>query len=175
MRFPGLRFIYDRKPRIEDDPGALARVEEMRVQDLDQVLLIERGSYLTPWSRRAFISELTENAYALYLVARRGSRVVGYIGMWQVVDEGHITNVAVHPDERGKGYGRLLMEAAMQAAAERGSVRVTLEVRVSNLVAKNLYTSLGFHQVGVRRGYYSDNGEDAYVMVQGEMPGGGMA
>lgn len=173
MRFLGLRFISGRKPAVEDDGSAPVRVDEMRLADLDQVLEIERGSYLTPWSRRAFISELTENAYALYLVGRRGQRIVGYIGMWQVIDEGHITNVAVHPAERGKGYGRALMEAAMGASVERGSVRLTLEVRVSNLVAQGLYRSLGFRQVGLRRGYYTDNGEDAYVMVWGELPGGG--
>jgi len=149
------------------------RIEEMRLQDVDQVLGIERRSYPTPWSRRAFVSELTENAYAHYLVARLGQRVVGYIGMWFVIDEGHITNVAVHPDARNRGVGRQLMQAAMDLARLSGGVRVTLEVRISNAVAQHLYSSLGFQTVGVRRGYYTDNGEDAYIMVWGEMPGEG--
>ncbi len=151
-----------------DEP---VRIEEMRLPDVDQVLQTERKSYATPWSRRAFVSELTENAYAHYLVAKTGQRVVGYIGMWFIIDEGHITNVAVHPDFRGRGVGRMLMQAAMDLAKLSGGLRVTLEVRVSNGVAQHLYETLSFRRVGVRRGYYTDNGEDAYIMVWGAMPG----
>ncbi|MDA8346892.1 MAG: ribosomal protein S18-alanine N-acetyltransferase [Thermaerobacter sp.] len=153
-----------------DEP---VHVEEMRLPDVEQVLVTERKSYATPWSRRAFVSELTENAYAHYLVAKAGQRVVGYCGMWFIVDEGHITNVAVHPDFRGRGVGRMLMQAAMDLARLSGGIRVTLEVRISNTIAQSLYESLGFHRVGVRRGYYTDNGEDAYIMVWGRMPGEG--
>ena len=174
MCCPPLRFTFGRRPpqseSAMDEPVSIA---EMQLGDVDQVLVIERRSYPTPWSRRAFVSELTENAYAHYLVARMGQRIVGYIGMWFVIDEGHITNVAVHPDFRGKGVGRQLMQAAMDLARLQGGVRITLEVRVSNYVAQGLYTSLGYKKVGVRRGYYTDNGEDAYIMVWGEMPGEG--
>jgi ribosomal-protein-alanine N-acetyltransferase len=151
-----------------DEP---VRIEEMRLPDVDQVLQTERKAYTTPWSRRAFVSELTENAYAHYLVAKVGQRVIGYIGMWFIIDEGHITNVAVHPDFRGRGVGRMLMQAAMDLAKLSGGMRVTLEVRVSNAVAQHLYESLAFRRVGVRRGYYTDNGEDAYIMVWGALPG----
>jgi ribosomal-protein-alanine N-acetyltransferase len=99
-------------------------------------------------------------------VARPG-RVVGYAGMWLVIDEAHITTIAVRERERGKGYGELLLESLVEAAIEMGADRVTLEVRVSNEVAQNLYAKYGFKREGVRPRYYSDNNEDAYIMTVG--------
>lgn len=142
----------------------------MQLRDLNDVLQIERHSFPTPWSRRAFVSELTENSYAFYLVARRGGRVVGYLGSWFVLDEAHITNVAVHPDARGQGVGRLLMEQIIERTESRGCRRITLEVRRSNQIAQNLYSSLGFAFKGVREGYYTDTHEDAFVMVREAPP-----
>jgi ribosomal-protein-alanine N-acetyltransferase len=131
---------------------------------IDQVLSIELKSFPTPWSRRAFMFEVTENDFAFYIVAHVNNRVVGYGGMWLVVDEAHITNVAVHPDYRGCGIGRALMLELLRRAAILGAGKVTLEVRVTNLVARNLYKSLGFSDKGVRPKYYSDNNEDAIIM-----------
>lgn len=145
----------------------------MTLHDLDEVLYIERASFTTPWSRRAFITELTENHYALYLVARRGDRVVGYAGMWIILDEAHITNIAVHPACRGQGVGTLLMQAVVERTTARGCRKVTLEVRRSNLVAQHLYERFGFRFQGVRKGYYTDTGEDAFVMVRENGVGSG--
>ena len=139
-------------------------IDPMRVRDLNEVMAIERLSFTTPWSRMAFASELLENERAYYLVARVRGRAVGYVGIWIVADEGHITNVAVHPDYRSRGVGRRLLQAITELAIRKGARRLTLEVRKSNVRAQSLYQSLGFQGVGVRRGYYRDNNEDAIIM-----------
>lgn len=110
------------------------------------------------------MSELLENRRAHYLVVADGRRAVGYIGLWLIAGEGHVTNVAVHPDYRGLGLGRRLMEAMVELCRQHKARRMTLEVRRSNFVAQNLYKSLGFVFCGTRRGYYRDNGEDALIM-----------
>lgn len=141
------------------------QIEPMRVRDLDAVLAIERASFPTPWSRYAYLSELLENDRAYYAVAKaHDRRVAGYIGMWLVIDEGHITTIAVHPLHRGRGIGRQLLEAAEAIARERGALRITLEVRVSNTVAHSLYLKMGYADAGIRPGYYRDNNEDAIIM-----------
>ncbi|MFZ5649502.1 MAG: ribosomal protein S18-alanine N-acetyltransferase [Bacillota bacterium] len=136
----------------------------MLPEHLDQVLSIELKSFPAPWSYRAFQFEVTENDFASYIVAQIDGRIVGYAGMWMVLDEAHITNVAVHPDYRGAGHGRSLMTELLGRAAVLGAVKITLEVRVSNTVARELYKSLGFVERGIRRKYYSDNNEDAIIM-----------
>jgi ribosomal-protein-alanine N-acetyltransferase len=138
----------------------------MTLEDLDEVLEVEQSAFTTPWSRRAFVSELTQNNYAVYLVVKRGRRTIAYGGMWAVLGEAHITNVAVRPEERGRKVGDLLLRSLLIAAEERNCLKATLEVRRSNLVAQNLYRKYGFLERGVRRGYYTDDGEDAFVMVR---------
>jgi ribosomal-protein-alanine N-acetyltransferase len=140
------------------------RFADMEVRHLPAVLEIERRSFPTPWSERAFLSELTQNAYAHYIVALRGLRVVGYGGMWLILDEAHITNLAVHPAERGRGLGERLLTELERRAAAHGCTRMTLEVRPSNLVAQALYRKHGFEPRGRRPGYYSDTREDAIIM-----------
>lgn len=139
-------------------------VDTMTTADLAQVVEIERRSFPTPWSRYAFLSELTQNVYAHYVVARRGGRVLGYAGMWCILDEAHVTNIAVHPDHRGQGLGDRLLTALEERARARGVRRMTLEVRPSNTVAQALYRRHGFVARGRRRGYYSDTHEDALIM-----------
>ncbi|HEX6971582.1 MAG TPA: ribosomal protein S18-alanine N-acetyltransferase [Limnochordia bacterium] len=139
-------------------------IDPMRIRDLSEVLKIERLSFTTPWSRSAFLSELLENDRAYYLVARLGDRPVGYIGVWIVAREGHITNVAVHPDLRRQGVGTCLLEAVAHLCREKGATQLTLEVRRSNAGAQRLYESLGFTSAGIRRAYYRDNDEDAIIM-----------
>lgn len=140
-------------------------VLSMRLSDLDDVVEIERLSFLTPWSRDAFRDELTNNARAEYLVVRNDDgAAVAYGGFWLIFDEAHVTNIAVHPSFRRKGIGRCLMVALMGAALAKGARRMTLEVRVSNRPAQELYRQLGFASAGVRRGYYLDTREDALVM-----------
>ncbi len=139
-------------------------VRPMKSEDIDEVLKIERLCFSTPWSYQAFKSEIEGNHCARYVVAEREGHVIGYGGMWIILDEAHITNVAVHPHYRGKGIGEALMKALINTAAQLKITSMTLEVRVSNKIAQNLYEKLGFMGVGVRKGYYTDNGEDALIM-----------
>lgn len=142
----------------------------MTLMDLDGVMEVEHLSFPTPWPRRAFEQELTENRFARYYVAREGDRVAGYAGCWIVLDEAHVTNVAVHPHDRGQHLGKALMLRLMQEAAAADAPRMTLEVRVTNEVAQNLYRTLGFEAKGRRKAYYSDTGEDALLMWQEDIP-----
>ena len=104
------------------------------------------------------------NSNAYYYVIEVDKRIVGYVGFWKIIDEAHITNVAIHNDYRRLGYGRALINALLNKAKELEIIAVTLEVRVSNLAAISLYERFGFVSSGVRRGYYSDNNEDALIM-----------
>ncbi|WP_442864112.1 ribosomal protein S18-alanine N-acetyltransferase [Anoxybacillus sp. J5B_2022] len=136
----------------------------MTLDDLDGVLAIEKTSFTLPWSREAFYNELVHNRYAKYVVMEHDGRIIGYCGMWVVIDEAHITNVAVLPEYRGKKLGEALMRKMMEIAKQLGAVTMTLEVRVSNNVAQSLYRKLGFLNGGIRKRYYPDNQEDALVM-----------
>ncbi|WP_230980988.1 ribosomal protein S18-alanine N-acetyltransferase [Rossellomorea arthrocnemi] len=136
----------------------------MTVDDLDAVMEIENQSFSIPWSRDAFLNEIEHNHLSTYLVAGDGDKLAGYCGVWLVVDEAHITNVAVLPDYRGRGLGEALMRKIMGIAIEFGARVMTLEVRVSNAPAQHLYRKLGFQDGGIRKRYYSDNQEDALVM-----------
>ncbi|MCA1037829.1 MULTISPECIES: ribosomal protein S18-alanine N-acetyltransferase [Bacillaceae] len=136
----------------------------MAEEDIDQVLVIEHKSFTLPWSRDAFINELTKNQFAVYLVLEDDDAVIGYCGAWIVVDEAHVTNIAVLPEYRGKKLGEALMKKMMEAAKELGAVTMTLEARVTNIAAQSLYRKLGFQNGGIRKNYYTDNQEDAIVM-----------
>lgn len=137
---------------------------EMKEEDIDQVLVIEHASFSTPWSKEAFYNELNKNRFALYLVLEDQGKVVGYCGTWIVIDEAHITNVAMLPEYRGKGLGEAIMKKLIEVAKEKGVKTMTLEVRVSNHVAQSLYRKLGFQDGGIRKNYYTDNQEDGLVM-----------
>ncbi|PLR81867.1 ribosomal-protein-alanine N-acetyltransferase [Bacillus canaveralius] len=136
----------------------------MKEEDIDQVLIIEHESFSTPWSREAFINEIATNQFAVYIVLEDGNQIVGYCGAWIVVDEAHITNVALLPGYRGKKLGEALMLKMFSVAKELGARTMTLEVRVSNDVAQSLYRKLGFQDGAIRKNYYTDNQEDALVM-----------
>jgi ribosomal-protein-alanine N-acetyltransferase len=144
-------------------------VREMQLADLDGVMEIEGQSFPTPWSRRAFWSELTQNIYAHYIVVRIDGVLVGYGGMWVILDEAHVTNVAVHPEYRRLGIGRRIMNELMDRARSRGAARMTLEVRRSNTGAQKLYEELGFVAKGIRKGYYADLKEDAIIMWKDDL------
>lgn len=139
-------------------------VEPMRAGDLDEILDIERASFSMPWSRGAFLYEIEQNRVARCRVVRHGGRLVAYLCLWDIADEIHITNIAVHPQHRRRGIARALMTAVLEEARSQGHQVVVLEVRPSNQEAIGLYDSLGFQVVGRRRGYYYDTGEDALVM-----------
>jgi ribosomal-protein-alanine N-acetyltransferase len=135
----------------------------MTTADLEEVMAIERASFPYPWSSRFFLEEL-QVACARSIIAEADGRIVGYILYWVLPDSVDIHNVAVHGDFRRRGLGRLLLSRMMVDARRQSLLRVTLEVRISNGSAQSLYESLGFINTGLRKGYYSDNGEDALVM-----------
>ncbi|ANU24293.1 ribosomal protein S18-alanine N-acetyltransferase [Planococcus donghaensis] len=137
---------------------------KMTVEDIDAVYEIEKLSFTLPWTKEAFYNEMNINEHAYYVIAETEDGIVGYCGMWLVLDEAHVTNIAIHPDHRGKKLGDGLMEAAIKTAKAQGAVLMTLEARVSNTVAQNLYRKLGFKNGGIRKRYYTDNYEDAIVM-----------
>ena len=136
----------------------------MVIADIDQVVALEVQIFSMPWSRAGFLRELQENVVARYLVLEENQRIVAYGGIWLVIDEAHVTNIAVHPDARGRGYGERIVRALMHLAAETCMGMITLEVRRSNTVAQALYHKVGFHDVGYRKRYYEDNREDALIM-----------
>lgn len=136
----------------------------MRRKHLRQVMRIETACYPRPWSSTLFLSELAQRGSRRYVVAMVGPLVVGYAGMMQVVDEGHITNVAVDPAWWGRGVAAWLLLDQARAAPSLGVVHLTLEVRVGNDRAQALYRRFGFAPVGVRKGYYVETEEDAVIM-----------
>ncbi len=149
-------------------------VDRMGPEDLDEVLAIERASFSMPWSRGAFLYEMQQNRVARCWVMREDGRVIGYLCLWEIADELHITNIAVHPTRRRQGVGRVLLQGVLEDARERRLRLVVLEVRPSNTEARTLYEGFGFRVIGRRRGYYYDTGEDALVMeadLQTSQPG----
>jgi len=139
-------------------------VRPMLISDLEVILEIERVSFSTPWSLASFKAELKDNEYARYLCLESDDQVIGYMGLWFILDEGHITNIAIAPNYRGQQWGEFLMRSVMEKMLGQGMERMTLEVRVSNSPALSLYKRLGFATAGVRKGYYADTGEDAIIM-----------
>jgi ribosomal-protein-alanine N-acetyltransferase len=148
------------------EPHPRPALRDMRRDDLHAVLEIERRSFAQPWSQAFFEKELTTPfARLVVAVEEQGARevLVGYCCRWRVTDEVHLLNVAVHPERRGLGYGRELVAAVVDEARAGRARVVFLEVRAGNVVARRLYRQLGFHDLGVRRGYYGP-GQDAIVM-----------
>lgn len=136
----------------------------MNPSDLDEIMTIERDSFSYPWSPRFFLQELRVPC-ARSLLAVLGGKTVGYIVYWLLPSEVDIHNLAVHPTYRRQGIGMSLLQGVVEEAKRNGAGKVTLEVRKSNEAAQRLYHSLGFVARGVRKGYYSDDGEDALAMV----------
>ena len=154
---------------------ALARKPERRIPDIEltrmrrrhlrKVLSIEARVYPRPWSASLFLAELSQRGTRTYLVARAAGEVVGYAGMMFMGREAHVTNIAVDPDLHGLKVGSRLLWTLSTEAIARGADTISLEVRVSNKVAQSMYEKFGFSIVGVRKGYYIETHEDAYVMV----------
>lgn len=137
---------------------------DMTLPDIEQVYAIECASFTQPWSVESLIGEVVENDVAHYTVADCGGRIVGYAGEWVMYDEAHMTNIAVIPEFRRMGVATSLILALMRNAAALGAKRMTLEVREFNHGAQALYASLGFTKVGIRKRYYSDTGENAFIL-----------
>lgn len=143
-------------------------IRKADILDASEMAMIDEASFSLPWSEEAFHRELTKNKIAFYVVAERGGFVVGYAGLWRVEDEGHITNVAVHPSHRGMHIGEALLETIFDATSREGIRHYTLEVRKSNGPAICLYEKFGFKSEGIRPRYYEDNNEDALIMWRRE-------
>ena len=147
--------------------------------DLDEVMAIERTSFRHPWSSNFFLEEL-QVACARSILALISDKIVGYVLFWLLPEEVDIHNIAVHTGFRRQRIGQALLQQVIDQARGRNSARVTLEVRVSNIPAQRLYYSVGFVSLGLRKGYYSDDGEDAVIMalelasrdpLEGQLPG----
>lgn len=157
------------------------QVLPMAVDDIPQVMEVDQLSFPLPWTANSYRHELQENRNAHFFVAVDGERrqqgwrgwfsqpverrVIGFVGYWYILDEAHISTIAVRPECRGRGVGEELLVAALEHAQKLGAVEASLEVRVSNAVAQNLYHKYGFAEVGQRKNYYRDNGEDALLMA----------
>lgn len=137
----------------------------MQKGHLPEVVALEVLCFRVPWSRESFEHELS-NTLANYSVIEHEGAAIGYGGYWSILDEAHITNIAVHPDFQNNRLGTALLTHMLKQAAEKGAHLMSLEVRISNLPARHLYEKLGFSERGRRKAYYSDNGEDAIIMTK---------
>ena len=135
----------------------------MTYEDIDDVLAISFLSFPISWSRESFLTEL-ENNLSYYIVAKSNDIVIGFGGTWIIIDESHITNIAVHPSFRGFGIGELILKALIDVCKSHFISSMTLEVRASNVVAISLYNKFDFKEEGRRKRYYEDNGEDALIL-----------
>jgi ribosomal-protein-alanine N-acetyltransferase len=155
-------------------PPVTVAIEPMRIEDIPDVQRIERASFTVPWPPEAYRSELQGNRLASYLVLRVDGAVVGYGGIWLMVDEAHVTTFAIEPRWRRRHLGDRLLLALLDLAIDRRAHEATLEVRLSNLPARRLYERFGFRPVGLRTRYYTDNGEDALIMTTEPLASPGM-
>ena len=142
-------------------------IRAIHEEDVAQIHEIETLCFAMPWSEESILHDVRENAVARWLVMDDGAgRVLAYAGMWFVLDEAHVCNIAVHPDFRRLGYGRRIVHALCDMAQANSMTLMTLEVRRSNLPAQALYHACGFLDVGYRKRYYEDNKEDALIMYR---------
>jgi ribosomal-protein-alanine N-acetyltransferase len=151
-------------------PGRL-EIAPMAANDITPVLRIEDRSFPSTWPANAFQNEINDNKLAFYYVGRLDGRIVAYGGIWVILEDSHVTTIAVDPEERGKKLGEEMLIHLLDDAIARGASWITLEVRESNEVAQKLYRKYGFTTVSTRRGYYSDNNENALVMWAGNLKG----
>ncbi|HLS60026.1 MAG TPA: ribosomal protein S18-alanine N-acetyltransferase [Virgibacillus sp.] len=139
-------------------------IRKMNIIDIDEVMEVEKASFTEPWPKEIFAQEVLKNDYAYYFIAQLNNKVIGYAGMWVVIDDAQITNIAIIPQYRGLKIGEKLFEYVCQQAMKMSVKRLSLEVRVSNVIAQGMYRKFGFVPGGIRKNYYTDNQEDAIVM-----------
>ena len=153
--------------RQPGDTGPLATMDlaRMRRRHLKRVMAIESMVYPRPWSLTLFLSEMAQRNTRTYLVARDDGYVIGYAGMMFTGREAHVTNIAVDPAYHGRKVGTRLLLALITEAIARGADTLSLEVRVSNVEAQNMYAKFGFVTTNIRKGYYVETREDAFVML----------
>lgn len=139
-------------------------VRRATIEDVKEIFAIEMECFSVPWSLDSIETELLNEDKKLYYVVEDANGVVGYAGAWLVYDEGQITNIAIRPSARRQGFGAKLTSALIEECFKRGMHEIFLEVRISNLSALSLYRQLGFTVKGMRKNYYSEPKEDAYIM-----------
>lgn len=139
-------------------------IRRMEKGDTKELAELDKLCFSVPWSEQAFVDE-TENNLACYFVAVDGENVIGYIGYWKIIDEGHITNIAVSPDYRRRGIAANMLSQAIKSAYDEKLSLLTLEVRKSNSSARALYEKFGFEALGERKNYYHSPTEDAIIMT----------
>lgn len=159
----------------DEDRWNMFHIREMKVEDIPQVLLIDRLSFSLPWPENSYRFELLDNNASLLWVTEANlpneqRKIVGMIVVWLVADEAHIATLAVHPEYRRQGIGKRLLAKALRECAQRGARLATLEVRQTNAAAQEMYCRFGFEIVGRRAHYYNDNGEDAIIMTVTNLP-----
>lgn len=162
---PGQERLLSAVARIPQEGTGGVELIRMRRRHLRRILAIEGRVYPRPWSASLFLSELAQRSSRSYLVVRMHGLVVGYAGMMFAGREAHVTNIAVDPDWHARKIGTRLLLALVTEALARGSTQISLEVRVTNAAAQSMYDKFGFEVTGVRKGYYIETNEDAYVMV----------
>lgn len=140
------------------------KIREMEQPDIESVMYVDASSFPMPWPRDIFERELKENDFAYYYVLLDGEKIIGYVGLWMIFDEAQITNIAILPEYRGKRLGTKIFKKAIEVAIQSGMKTLSLEVRLSNIAAQKMYRNFGLVPGGIRKNYYTDNGEDAMVM-----------
>jgi [ribosomal protein S18]-alanine N-acetyltransferase len=143
----------------------MIEIRRMTMEDVPEVVEIDRSSFTLPWSERAFRHEVTENAGARCWVLTEGGRVISTAIIWMILDEAHVATIATHPHFRRRGFAKALLTHSLLAAREEGAAQALLEVRAHHEAAQRIYREIGFVEVGRRPRYYRDNGEDAVLMT----------
>lgn len=149
----------------------MIEITRMTRDDVPEIAELEKICFTLPWSEKSFRDEMA-NRLAIYFTAKDNGKCVGYEGFWNVSGEGDVTNVAVLPEYRRRGVGSSLVAEMIKTAEKLKLEMLTLEVRKSNAAAQKLYKKFGFEILGERKRYYSDNGEDAYIMTRTFTPKG---
>ncbi|WP_294580706.1 ribosomal protein S18-alanine N-acetyltransferase [uncultured Thomasclavelia sp.] len=145
-------------------------IRRMELQDIDEVVALEQELFTSPWSKDDFIYEIEKNAFSTILILQEDDQIAGYLGMWNLGDQSQITTLGVKKQYQGRGFAKALMNKCIEITKYLGYDNISLEVRVSNQKAIKLYQQFGFQTVAIRKDYYQDNHEDAYLMIK-EMEG----
>ncbi len=149
----------------------MIEIRRMTVEDVPEVVEIDRSSFALPWTERSFKYEVTENSAARCWVTEVDGQVAAMLVLWIIVDEAHIATIATHPKFRRRGFAKKMLIKSLVSAREEGAKKALLEVRARHVVAQKIYCDIGFVEVGRRPMYYRDNGEDAVLMTMEDLSG----
>ncbi len=149
----------------------MIEIRKMTVDDIPEVVEIDRNSFALPWTERSFKYEVTENSASRCWVTMMDKQVAAMLVLWVIVDEAHIATIATHPKFRRRGFAKMMLIKSLVAAREEGVKKALLEVRARHVIAQKIYCDIGFEEVGRRPMYYRDNGEDAVLMTMDDLAG----